>query len=350
MAVELTKDQRRVLQLVFEEHRTQGAWPVFGTLDRRLARSKEFPDLGHVVRELPAGLLLPLWSGVVAPRADSDMRLTALGLRWIAKRELKFEPTPGEGNGECAVSGPQLMRAFRLSAERRRDVERLGHLLGIEQWGWTTWSTGSSVNWRFGVGRGVRRFATVHSIEEYAAKKNESSRKSGVQPLLMLRDDREKEVPAERYSRAYVDKATTDNVMHAAEVVGLSTDRLGVLLTELNDNFSRSNAYACHVLLRALLDHIPPMFGYQSFGEVANNFPWGRTDKQYMRRLADFRLQADDALHRQISTQDAHLTIEDLPPSVWFRRLLAGCARSTSRTGDLTSRSDSGTDGAVMRT
>jgi hypothetical protein len=225
------------------------------------------------------------------------------------------------------------MRAFRLSTERRPDVERLGRLLAIEQWGSTSGSPGGGSDWQFGVGRDVRRFATVRSIEDYAAKKDEWSRESPFLPPLVLPTESAKGVPAERSSAAYVDEATIDDVMQAAAAVGLSTDKLTAMLTELNDNYSRGNAYACHALLRAILDHVPPMSGCRSFDEVANNLSWGRTDKQYMRRLIDFRLQADDVLHRPISAQNAQSTMDDLPPSVWLRRLLEGCVRSTSGTG-----------------
>jgi hypothetical protein len=347
MEVELTDDQRRVLQLVYEEHQAQAAWPTFGTLDRRVARSKRFPDLEQVVRELPADLLLPLWSGGMGPRPDAEMKLTAQGLaccegaeddvelflralRWFAKRELKFEPTSGEPESECFVSGRQLMRGFRLPAERRLDVERLGQVLFIERWGRTGFS-GSGLDWRVGLGRDVRRFASVRSIEEYVAIKDEWLRESALPSLPMFQVETANEVPLERSSLAYVDDATVNDVVQTAVAGGLSADKLTALLLELNDNYSRGNAYACHSLLRAILDHVPPLFGYQSFGEVANSFPWGRTDKQYMRRLVDFRLQAHDALHRQISAQNAHLTTDDLPPSVWLRRLLAGCVGSTSR-------------------
>lgn len=345
MSAELAKDQRRVLQLVYEEHQARADWPTFGALDRRLARTKWFPDLAQVVRGLPAGLLLSLWCGSVAPQADAQMRLTALGLafcdgaaddvelflrtlRWIAKRELKFEPTPGEPEGGCVVSGRQLIRAFRLPAKRRPDVERLGRLLVIEQWG-CTGSSGGGLDWRVSVGRDVRRFATVRSIEDYCAKKDEWFRESALPPLPMLQDGPPQEAPVERSSLSYVDDATIDDVTKAATAAGLSTDKLTALLLELNDNYSRGNAYACHALLRAILDHVPPMSGSRSFREVANHHAWGRTDKQYMRKLIDFRLQADDALHRQISVQDAQLTMADLPPSIWLRRLLAGCVRST---------------------
>jgi hypothetical protein len=101
--------------------------------------------------------------------------------------------------------------------------------------------------------------------------------------------------------------------------------KLQRLVDELNENHDRGNAYAAHVLLRAILDHIPPLFGCADFKAVANNYSWSRTDKAYMRRLLDFKLQADDALHRQISAMPDLLTLEDIPPRAWVNRLLQEC-------------------------
>jgi len=98
------------------------------------------------------------------------------------------------------------------------------------------------------------------------------------------------------------------------------------LLGELNDNHGRGNAYATHMLLRAILDHIPPLLNCADFKEVANNYTWSRTDKAYMRRLLEFKFQADDALHRQISAKPDLLTLEDIPPRAWVNRLLQECA------------------------
>jgi hypothetical protein len=98
------------------------------------------------------------------------------------------------------------------------------------------------------------------------------------------------------------------------------------LIDELNDNYARRNAYASHMLLRAVLDHIPPLFGCKDFAEVANNHSWGRTDKRYVKRLADSRDQADDALHRQVSTKACVLDFDDMPASVCVDRLLQECA------------------------
>jgi hypothetical protein len=98
------------------------------------------------------------------------------------------------------------------------------------------------------------------------------------------------------------------------------------LIDELNDNYVRGSTYAVHAVLRAILDHIPPLLGCATFRAAVNNYPWSRTDKAYMKRLLDFRLQADDALHRQISAQTDLLSLGDIPPRVWINRLLQECA------------------------
>jgi hypothetical protein len=79
-------------------------------------------------------------------------------------------------------------------------------------------------------------------------------------------------------------------------------------------------------LLRAVLDHIPPLLNCADFEAVACNYSWGRTDKRYMRKLLDFKLQADDVLHRQVSAKADLLTIDDMPPRTWINRLLQECA------------------------
>jgi len=127
-------------------------------------------------------------------------------------------------------------------------------------------------------------------------------------------------------SPVYIDPLITASLAARAEAVGLDPGKLTRLVAELNDNYSRGNAYAAHALLRAILDHIPPLLGCADFKAAANNYPWSRTDRGYARRLLDFKLQADDALHRQISMRTAPLDIDDMPPKVWVNRILQECA------------------------
>lgn len=91
------------------------------------------------------------------------------------------------------------------------------------------------------------------------------------------------------------------------------TLKLVQLLVELNDNHLSGNVYACHSLLRSILDHIPPIFDFRSFSAIADSYSWGKTDAAHMRSLKDFRNSADDALHKQISKRDMLLEMQGLP-------------------------------------
>jgi hypothetical protein len=124
----------------------------------------------------------------------------------------------------------------------------------------------------------------------------------------------------------YIDAGVAVSLAARAGTLGFDPAKVARLIDELNDNYSRGNAYAAHALLRAILDHVPPMLGCADFKAVANNHPWGRTDKNYVRKLLDFKLQADDALHRQISAKTDLIGLDDMPPRVWVNRILQECA------------------------
>jgi hypothetical protein len=124
----------------------------------------------------------------------------------------------------------------------------------------------------------------------------------------------------------YVDGKLIAAIQAKAEVSRLDCTKLLQLITELNDNVARGNAYAAHALLRALLDHVPPILGCTGIAGVANNYGWSQTDKQYIKKLLDFKLQGDDVLHRQISEKADLLGMDDLPPRAWINRLLQECA------------------------
>ena len=111
----------------------------------------------------------------------------------------------------------------------------------------------------------------------------------------------------------------------------LDYSKLLRLIDELNENYARSNAYAAHALLRAILDHIPPILGFKRFDEVANNYPWSITDKGHMSKLLRFKGQADDALHRPISSRRDLIGIDDMPPRLFVNRLLQECDGSNAK-------------------
>ena len=85
------------------------------------------------------------------------------------------------------------------------------------------------------------------------------------------------------------------------------TLRLAQMLAEL-DRAYRSNSFlSCALLLRAILDHVPPIFGLGSFAEVASNYAGGgksfRESMQHLQNSA--RKIGDSHLHAQIRVKES---------------------------------------------
>jgi hypothetical protein len=71
---------------------------------------------------------------------------------------------------------------------------------------------------------------------------------------------------------------------------------------ELNSNYDQGCFLAVPMLGRAILDHVPPIFGCRNFSEVANNYSSGtKSFRQSMEHLENsLRKIADAHLHVQI--------------------------------------------------
>ena len=68
------------------------------------------------------------------------------------------------------------------------------------------------------------------------------------------------------------------------------------------------------MLLRAIIDHIPPIFDCGDFNEVANNYrPTERQFKTYAQRLEVLSRPAGDSfLHAQIRRREPEPTLTDV--------------------------------------
>lgn len=70
---------------------------------------------------------------------------------------------------------------------------------------------------------------------------------------------------------------------------------------ELNICFAHECFLAMIVLTRAIIDHVPPVFGCKRFAEVSSNYTGGKSFKDSMKNLEDSsRNIADSYLHGQI--------------------------------------------------
>ena len=81
--------------------------------------------------------------------------------------------------------------------------------------------------------------------------------------------------------------------------------RLICMCEELNKAFSASSFHATAMLVRAITDHVPPIFGAASFAEYASSMV-SKSHKSSMERLSrSLRDIADGALHVQIRKREA---------------------------------------------
>lgn len=77
------------------------------------------------------------------------------------------------------------------------------------------------------------------------------------------------------------------------------------LCEEINICFSNKCYFSVIMLVRAILDHIPPIFQYNKFSEVANNYEGGKSFKESMERLDNSsRKLADGYLHNKIRVKE----------------------------------------------
>ena len=74
------------------------------------------------------------------------------------------------------------------------------------------------------------------------------------------------------------------------------------MLYELNRAYAAHSYMSCIYLIRAILDHVPPILGFASFNEVANNYAGGgRSFRESMQHLQSAsRKIADANLHSPI--------------------------------------------------
>lgn len=84
--------------------------------------------------------------------------------------------------------------------------------------------------------------------------------------------------------------------------------RLLALLFELNSASRNRNYLSIAFLVRAVIDHVPPIFGLHTFAELTNNYPSAKSFKKHMEHLHNsLRNVADGYLHVPIRSK------EDLP-------------------------------------
>jgi hypothetical protein len=109
-----------------------------------------------------------------------------------------------------------------------------------------------------------------------------------------------KEIKLQTTSRAYVDPDRI-NELKALSATAYDLSKLIRMCEELNVCFAGECYLAMIMHTRAIIDHVPPVFGCKSFAEVTSNYSGTRSFKEAMTTLdTTSRKIADHYLHAQI--------------------------------------------------
>ena len=104
--------------------------------------------------------------------------------------------------------------------------------------------------------------------------------------------------------------------------------RLIRLCEELNVCYANGCFMAAAMLVRSITDHVPPIFGFRSFAEVANNYAGAQSFRGSMKHLdGSLRNIADAHLHVHIRKTESLPTEAQVPFQADLDVLLAEIAR-----------------------
>ena len=110
------------------------------------------------------------------------------------------------------------------------------------------------------------------------------------------------------------------DALRELESTDFDCTRLICMCDELNECAARSNVHAVIMLIRAILDHVPPVFGYVNFNQVASNYGnGGKSFKKSVERLENqTRKVADRLLHMPIRDREIapHMSEVSFAPEI----------------------------------
>ncbi|MBY5898046.1 hypothetical protein HFN45_32605 [Rhizobium leguminosarum] len=131
-----------------------------------------------------------------------------------------------------------------------------------------------------------------------------------------------REVKLSLTSRAVVDPARIEALGHLSSP-DFDLSKLIRLCEELNLAFATESYLSMAMLTRAIVDHVPPIFGKQSFAEVASNYGGATLKREFTNLHTTSRNIADLHLHSQIRRKEVLPTITQVDASNSLDVLLA---------------------------
>ncbi|WP_330294056.1 hypothetical protein [Streptomyces sp. NBC_00576] len=341
--VTLTPDQRSLLTTIAQPWIETGEWPLWANVQHEFDMRGQ--DADAVFHSLPrVGNEAPFASGygyTIPMRAPIDpghkVRLTVAGASRLPKgrmatgepfmhtlrhmidlyisRPILADEVPSIilRSGELTTALPNLEPWF---------VKALPDLLSYEPAISTGGANLGDGSWEREVTRSVMQFRGMHTVEEYIEKTCEIVVANAAQYAPVFVE--EETMTAEPSRGPYVDVDLMAELETAAATTRWKVHKLIALCEGLNDAYIAGNPYACAAMLRAILDHIPPVFEHTDFKHVAAQhvFSMKRNDKTHAQRLAAFKDIADDVMHRAIGHTVPRIRMDDLPEPIRLNAVL----------------------------
>lgn len=358
----LNDDQKYLMTVMAYTYLGDGRWPVWHYVQSELDRRGI--DANEVIKSLPRigsqGLIGRsyglAWFDRMLPD-DSRPALTVAAslhlqelrpsmgdpfirvLQFMIEQQLNTPVSPHEVK-RVSVHSSEVQKALPEPSEdiliqMREVLEHEPAITGSSSWS----GQEGTLDWTRYLEREILKYRGISSVEEYVDRVSSLTTTELVETHLwgMVPSGKEDDAtegcpPTDQISAdpippqtpPYVKASLVDELRQKATTTTWNLDKLLKLIDELNSNYTSENCYACHALLRAILDHTPPAFGFRNFDQVASNYSWSTTDKKYLKTLRDFRNAADDVLHRQMRSSADIITLHDMPPRAYVNAFIRG--------------------------
>lgn len=89
------------------------------------------------------------------------------------------------------------------------------------------------------------------------------------------------------------------------ELEDFDLSRLIKFCNEINDNYENKNFLSVAMIGRSIINHVPPLLGFETFNKVANNYSWSKSHKKVIGSLnTTLRNIADSFLHEKIRKKE----------------------------------------------
>ncbi|MGW9439605.1 hypothetical protein [Streptomyces sp. NPDC055607] len=350
---ELTDDQTLLLYTLGDHWHETGKWPLWGYVQDRFDE-RQGAEADTVLRSLPRiGATAPFGAGYGFTTAVADhrpigetdtIRLTLAAcyqlpemIGWAGKPFVRTLQHMIKLWSERPVSPAHLGKAYLSSEDltgeldlRPSFVAAFPDLLSYEP-AITTGNGDVTIYrgpWQREITRSVLPYRDVQDIHDYLDRTCTIVEANALQygpPTAGRVRTPEPATPAPATERApYLDEALLAELEDAAQGTRWKVHKLLALCRELNSNFAAENPYSCAVLIRAITDHIPPVFGYgKDFAKVVGQHSFSsQANRDHASHLKNTKSIGNDILHRQIDHSIPAMTMYDLPEPIRLSAVL----------------------------